>query len=86
LTGTCIVKEVSFQGLQKNMKKITSLFLLFALFFSISSLETVRASETGVKSEKIFGKRKKNKGYQKPRSKKILGIFKRKTDCGCPKH
>lgn len=35
-----------------------------------------------------LGKKKKNrkrhKGYKKPRSKKFLGIFKRKSDCGCP--
>jgi len=36
---------------------------------------------------RTFGKKKKKyKGYQKPKSKKILGIFKRKTDCGCPNH
>jgi hypothetical protein len=68
------------------MKKITSLFLLFALFFSVAGFESVNASPSKVKSEKIFGKRKKNKGYQKPRSKKILGIFKRKDNCGCPNH
>ncbi|MPR34229.1 hypothetical protein [Salmonirosea aquatica] len=36
----------------------------------------------------LFGKNKKKrrkyKGYKKPRSKKILGIFKRKSGCGCP--
>jgi hypothetical protein len=69
------------------MKRITPLFLLFALFFSISGLERAQAA-TPIKmeAEKVFEKRKKNKGYKKPRSKKILGIFKRKTDCGCPKH
>lgn len=68
------------------MKKITSLFLLISLIVSISGLESVQATPKEVKAEQVFGKRKKNKGYQKPKSKKILGIFKRKTDCGCPKH
>ncbi|WP_228713501.1 hypothetical protein [Arundinibacter roseus] len=30
-------------------------------------------------------KRKRYKGYKKPRSKKFLGIFKRKSSCDCPK-
>lgn len=38
----------------------------------------------------LFGKknkkRKRYKGYKKPRSKKFLGIFKRKSPCDCPKH
>jgi hypothetical protein len=68
------------------MKKIIALFLLFALSFSVAGLQEAKASPMGTQSEKIFGKRKKNKGYYKPKSKKILGIFKRKTDCGCPKH
>jgi hypothetical protein len=67
-------------------KKTVSLFLLFALFFSVSGMETVVAKPSGIRSEKVFSKRKKNKGYQKPRSKKILGIFKRKSNCGCPSH
>lgn len=68
------------------MKKITSLFLLVVLLVSVTGFESAYASAKAAQSEKIFGKRKKNKGYQKPKSKKILGIFKRKTDCGCPKH
>jgi len=68
------------------MKKITSLFLLIALMVSVTGFESVRATPRAAQGEKTFGKRKKNRGYQKPKSKKILGIFKRKTDCGCPKH
>lgn len=30
--------------------------------------------------------KKNRKGYKKKKSGKILGIFKRKSDCGCPKH
>ncbi|GHB83121.1 hypothetical protein [Persicitalea jodogahamensis] len=49
---------------------------------------TVLAATT-VKTEMgLFGKKKKKrkryKGYKKPRSKKFLGIFKRKSSCGCP--
>lgn len=68
------------------MKKTISLFLLSALLLSVGGLGTARAEAKTVKSEQIFGKRKKNRGYKKPKSKKILGIFKRKSDCGCPKH
>lgn len=68
------------------MRKFVPLFLVFALVFSMSGLETVQAKPEAVKAE-LFGKKKKKyKGYQKPKSKKILGIFKRKTDCGCPNH
>jgi len=67
------------------MKKIASMLLLVTLFAGISVIEPVSAKPHAVKSE-LFGKKKKFKGYQKPKSKKFLGIFKRKTDCGCPKH
>lgn len=68
------------------MRKFVPLFLVFALMFSISGLESVQAKPGAAKSE-LFGKKKKKyKGYQKPKSKKFLGIFKRKTDCGCPNH
>jgi hypothetical protein len=48
-------------------------------------VETLSAKPAASKME-LFGKKKKYKGYKKPKSKKILGIFKRKTDCGCPNH
>lgn len=60
--------------------------MAFSLFAGISGMEPVNAKESTAKTE-LFGKKKKKyKGFQKPRSKKVLGIFKRKTDCGCPKH
>jgi hypothetical protein len=64
----------------KIMKKIT-----LALICSISVVEPASAEPSASKVE-LFGKKKKYKGYKKPRSKKFLGIFKRKTDCGCPNH
>ncbi|QRR02583.1 hypothetical protein [Dyadobacter sandarakinus] len=67
------------------MKKIAALVLLSGFILSISGLEQVRAEPAGTKME-LMGKKKKFKGYKKPRSKKILGIFKRKSDCGCPNH
>ena len=68
------------------MKKIISFLLIIALVAGVLGVERVNASPKAVKSE-LFGKKKKKyKGFQKPRSKKILGIFKRKTDCGCPNH
>lgn len=67
------------------MKKVTSLLLLFFFLITVAPVsvkaETVK-SEMGI----LAGKKKKYKGYKKPRSKKFLGIFKRKTDCGCPNH
>jgi hypothetical protein len=68
------------------MKKIIALFILGTLMFSVPGLQVAKANPEKVMNEKIFNKKKKNKGYKKPRSKKILGIFKRKSDCGCPKH
>ncbi|HEV7349453.1 hypothetical protein [Telluribacter sp.] len=31
-------------------------------------------------------KRKRYRGYKKPKNKKFLGIFKRKSSCDCPKY
>lgn len=81
----------------KSMKKITPWLLVLALICGISGIETVSAAgaaaaetTSAVSPEaakvELFGKKKKYKGYKKPRSKKFLGIFKRKTDCGCPNH
>ncbi|HWV33327.1 MAG TPA: hypothetical protein VN038_26895 [Dyadobacter sp.] len=71
------------------IKKITPWLLVLALICSISGVQTVSATATSVPDAtkvELFGKKKKYKGYKKPRSKKFLGIFKRKTDCGCPNH
>lgn len=68
------------------MKKFVASFVLIAVLVAIPGAETVRAESEKVHAEKLFGKKRKNRGYQKPRSKKILGIFKRKSDCGCPNH
>ncbi|MGN7886272.1 hypothetical protein ACN9ML_23340 [Dyadobacter endophyticus] len=68
------------------MKKITPWLLVLALICGISGVETVSAAAPGAAKVELFGKKKKYKGYKKPRSKKFLGIFKRKTDCGCPNH
>lgn len=72
------------------MKKI--LFLVFLIFISGSTWATGSfmsvagrpSVEVGMKPETV--KRKKNKGYKKPKKKKFLGIFKRKSSCDCPKH
>ncbi len=68
------------------MKTGISLLLLFALTLSFSIATPALAEPEGVKSELFAKKKKKFKGYKKPKSKKILGIFKRKSDCGCPNH
>ncbi|MCE7068911.1 MULTISPECIES: hypothetical protein [Dyadobacter] len=67
------------------MTKFASLFLVLALICGISGVSTVNAKPASAKTE-LLGKKKKYKGYKKPKSKKFLGIFKRKTDCGCPNH
>lgn len=58
---------------------------MLALVCGIPGVETASAAPDAAKVE-LFGKKKKYKGYKKPRSKKFLGIFKRKSDCGCPNH
>ena len=72
------------------IKKITPWLLVLALICSVSGVQTVSAAAGAAAPEaakvELFGKKKKYKGYKKPRSKKFLGIFKRKTDCGCPNH
>lgn len=65
------------------MTKFASLFLVLALICGISGVTTVNAKPANLKTE-LLVKKKKYKGYKKPKSKKFLGIFKRKTDCGCP--
>ncbi|SDG39080.1 hypothetical protein SAMN04487996_11862 [Dyadobacter soli] len=73
----------------KLTKKITPWLLVLALMCSISGVQTVSAATAATPEAakvELFGKKKKFKGYKKPRSKKFLGIFKRKTDCGCPNH
>ncbi|WP_229204060.1 hypothetical protein [Dyadobacter alkalitolerans] len=67
------------------MTKFASLFLVLALICGISGVGTVNAKPASAKTE-LLVKKKKYKGYKKPKSKKFLGIFKRKTDCGCPNH
>ena len=67
------------------MKKLTPFLLIFVLFFGVPGMSNASAAGTTSKME-LLGKKKKFKGYKKPKSKKILGIFKRKSDCGCPNH
>jgi hypothetical protein len=57
--------------------------------FGVEARASSLLEATSVKTELgVLGKKKKNrkryKGYKKPRSKKFLGIFRRKSDCGCP--
>lgn len=68
------------------MKKAISFLLLSALALSLTVSTPVNASPESVKTALFAKKKKKYKGFKKPKSKKILGIFKRKSDCGCPNH
>ncbi|WP_025762726.1 hypothetical protein [Dyadobacter tibetensis] len=68
----------------KQLKKIMipTFTLILLLTFQAPVLATI--DSLPAQSEQTLGKRKKYKGYKKPKSKKFLGIFKRKSDCGCP--
>ena len=71
------------------MKK-TSLGLLLAslLFLASAPLETYASATTAVETTTVMkGKRKKNKAYKKKRGGLFnTGLFRKKNDCGCPKH
>lgn len=72
------------------MKKIP--FLVLLIFISGSTwaagsvISVAGQPSVGVGMKPEIVKRKKNKGYKKPKKKKFLGIFKRKSSCDCPKH
>ena len=74
------------------MNKKLLIFLLsgwMLVGFGVEARASSLLDVNSVKTEMgLFGKKKKKrkryKGYKKPRSKKILGIFKRKSGCGCP--
>ncbi|GAB2802533.1 hypothetical protein GCM10027275_56000 [Rhabdobacter roseus] len=73
--------------------KATILIFLLGLFLGGLAPET-RAATTSAETTRVelqdLGKnqkkRKRYKGYKKPRNKKFLGIFKRRSSCDCPKH
>lgn len=78
----------------KIMKK-SGLILLTFLLLMIGTIVPTQASVASpyqvvsvkMEAEQAFAeKNKSRKGFKKRKSKKILGIFKRKSDCGCPKH
>jgi hypothetical protein len=66
------------------MKKNILLLLTIAILSTIVPIGMSEAYASEKKVETLLSKKKRNKGYVKPRSKKILGIFKRKSNCGCP--
>jgi hypothetical protein len=74
--------------MKKYLSLILCAFFLLTVFpeASAASLEVASVkSETSVLSQQ--GKKKKRyKGYKKPKRKKFLGIFKRKSSCDCPNH
>jgi hypothetical protein len=75
------------------MKKIlvTSLILTLAVV-SFPGGEVIASSPSTVSVDinhttiNKTTKKKRKKSYGKPRKKKFLGIFKRKSACDCPKH
>jgi hypothetical protein len=76
------------------MKKLFSLLLLSALMTGAPTATALAATEpasTRSYSELAAGgtlkkKKKRFRGYQKPKSKKILGLFNRRSSCDCPKY
>ncbi|GAB3179901.1 hypothetical protein [Telluribacter humicola] len=74
------------------MKNKMLVLLLVGLMTGGYSMESYASSVSAVTKSELIEKGKKGKkrkryrGYKKPRSKKILGIFKRRSSCDCPKH
>ncbi|PWJ59979.1 hypothetical protein CLV98_101154 [Dyadobacter jejuensis] len=66
------------------MKKRIRTFIVCCLLLGLNAPVWALSPESTAQVEQQWGKKKKYKGYKKPKSKKFLGIFKRKTDCGCP--
>ncbi len=70
------------------LKATKILFFILFLFLggiSVTAAFSMPRTESTLQVENALSKKKKNKkGYKRPKSKKFLGIFKRKTDCGCP--
>jgi len=67
------------------------LILLFALFITTAPALTFAgniavSAEMAGETVVMVQNQKKKKGPRKPRKKKFLGIFKRKSACDCPKH
>lgn len=75
----------------KNKVAILVLSGWILIGFGIEARAETAMLVSAVKTEMgLFGKnkhkKKRYKGYKKPRSKKFLGIFKRKSSCDCPKY
>lgn len=74
------------------MKKYLSLLLCGT--FLLTAFPEARATSpepTSVTTETTVlsaqgSQKKRYKGYKKPKRKKFLGIFKRKSSCDCPKY
>lgn len=66
------------------MKKNILLILTIVILSTVAPVGVSKVYASEKKVESLLSKKKRNKGYTKPRSKKILGIFKRKSNCGCP--
>lgn len=67
------------------MRKPVFLFFVVMILFQLPVNEALASPVAPVGTE-FHAAKKKNKGYKKPRKKKFLGIFKRKSSCDCPKH
>jgi hypothetical protein len=89
----CTSKEAD-PNLDIMMKTKLAILLLsgwMIVGFGVEAEARTYSTDHSVKTELgLFGKKKKKKkrykGYKKPRNKKFLGIFKRKSSCDCPKH
>jgi hypothetical protein len=74
------------------MKKI--LIASFSVWMVVSTLSAGSAYSMTVDAtpaaasfrSEMHVEKKKNKGFKKRKTKKFLGIFKRKSACDCPKH
>lgn len=74
------------------MKNKVLVLLLTGLIAGGYSMESYASSVTAATKSELTEqsntgkKRKRYRGYKKPRNKKFLGIFKRRSSCDCPKH
>ena len=61
------------------------LLIALACLLTAPAMATPYAAKPEQATSLLEVQKKRKQGYKKPRSKKILGIFNRKSDCGCPK-
>lgn len=71
--------------MKRNLKILICLAALLPVAPDLSArTNTLKEEFNPYRIESL--KKKRHRGYKKPKRKKFLGIFKRKSSCDCPKH